>query len=93
MAATSNLWWGFTDGYHTGMLSSIGVDKEGQPTITSEEGHNTGMGHTETRALHKLMLYETACFILKVSYPEVLTRFWILLGWASTDAHAIPPIL
>ena len=41
----ANWWWGFTDGYHSaGMLSSIGIDKEGQPTITSEEGLNTGMG-------------------------------------------------
>lgn len=65
----ANWWWGFTDD-HTSMLSSIGIDKEGQPTITSEEGHNTGMGHTETRALHKLILYETACPIPKVSYLE-----------------------
>ena len=67
----ANWWWGFTDGYHTGMLSSIGIDKE---------GHNTGMGHTETRALHKLILYETACPIPKVSYLENVGTVLDILG-------------
>ena len=89
----ANWWWGFTDGYHTGMLSSIGIDKEGQPTITSEEGHNTGMGHTETRALHKLISMKLLAPFQKYRIWKMLARFWLLLGWASTDAHAISPHL